>query len=167
MHRRGRCGADRHAQGDGVDGSGACVIVVAPEATHELREAALAKRLAYREKAFDAADLLTSRSSSRRPAFPRKTSGDAFTTHSDTPQFPLEVFFVDHEHVDSTSCELLKEARSVHVRCFSRALHRDRSLLVPVNRGRDAHLAFELVRRLSQRRKQAVGHTDRELGHRR
>ena len=37
--------------------AGACVIVVAPEATHELREAALAKRLAYREKAFDAADL--------------------------------------------------------------------------------------------------------------
>ena len=33
------------------------MIVVAPEATHELREAALAKRLAYREKAFDATDL--------------------------------------------------------------------------------------------------------------
>jgi siroheme synthase-like protein len=37
--------------------AGACVIVVAPDATHELREAALAKTLAYRAKAFEAADL--------------------------------------------------------------------------------------------------------------
>ncbi len=37
--------------------AGACVVVVAPEATEELHEAARARVLAYRAKAFDATDL--------------------------------------------------------------------------------------------------------------
>ena len=37
--------------------AGACVVVVAPEATEELQAAAQEKRLAYRAKAFEATDL--------------------------------------------------------------------------------------------------------------
>lgn len=59
----------------------------------------------------------TARSSAKRPAFPRKTRGDALMmTSSDTPKLPCQVLLVDYEHIHPATRQLGQKLRSIHTR---------------------------------------------------
>jgi hypothetical protein len=99
------------------------------------------------------------RSRPSRPALPRKISGDALTTRaSNIAQFPGQILLLGHEHVDVAPGELAQKFSTAHLCELRCSFHRDRALLVPVNRCGDSDLASDFVRRFPECRKETLRH---------
>jgi len=85
---------------------------------------------------------------------------------SGIPQLSREILFVDHEDIDTASSEFREELGPSHAGGVGGASHGDPALLIPVDGRGQTHLVGNLVRCLTQGRKQAVRNWDVYVGHR-